>query len=112
MSIFKKIFTNLTPPKVLMILACVLSSLCTTAYVTNVYTLRPIWLSPPLIFLGVFAVQRILLYLAGRNFKSVPSFQVILLSVTVAVLIIVVCRNVFFPTQRDLYIAVTAETAG
>lgn len=47
MSIFKKIFTNLTPPKVLMILACVLSSLCTTAYVTNVYTLRPIWLSPP-----------------------------------------------------------------
>lgn len=47
MSIFKKIFTNLTPPKVLMILACVLSSLCTTAYMTNVYTLRPIWLSPP-----------------------------------------------------------------
>ncbi len=102
MSIFKKIFTNLTPPKVLIILACVLSSLCITAYVINVYTLSPIRLSP-LVFAGIFAVQRLILYIVDRNFKSVPSFQVILLSVTAAVLILVLCRNVFFPTQRDIY---------
>ena len=111
MSILKKIFTNLTPPKVLIILVCAFSSLCTTTYVTNVYPLRSIWLSP-LIFLGIFAVQRTILYIVGRYFKSIPSFQVILLSVTVAVLIIVVCRNVFFPTQQETYISLTAETAG
>lgn len=110
MSMLKKLFANLTPPKVLIILVCALSSLCTTAYVANVY-IWPLWLFP-FVFVGIFAVQGIILYTVGQIFKSAPSLQMILLSVAAAVLIIVVCRNVFFPTQRETYISLTAETAG
>lgn len=111
MSMFKKMFTYLTLPKVLIILTCVLLSFCTTVYVTNVYILRPIWLSV-VVFIGIFAVQEIMLYTVVRIFKSVPSPHVILLSVAAAVLIIVVCRNIFFPTQQETHISLTAETAG
>lgn len=111
MNMLKKLFANPTSPKVLIILVCALSSLCATAYVTNVYISRTIWL-PPFVFVGIFAVWGIILYTVGRIFKYVPSFQVMLLSVAAAVLIIVVCRNVFFPAQRETYISLTAETAG
>ena len=111
MSMLKKMFAKLTPPKVLIILACALFSLCTTAYMTNVYILRPIWLRP-LLFAGILAIYGIILYASGRIFKSIPSPQVILLSVAAAVLIIIVCRNLFFPIRRETYISLSAETAG
>lgn len=52
------------------------------------------------------------MYTVGRIFKSAPSSQVILLSVAAAGLIIVVCRNVLFPTRQETYISLTAETTG
>ncbi len=110
MSILKKLFVNLIPPKVLIILADVFFSFCTTVYVTNVYILRPIYSS--FIFMGIFAIQGIILYAIGRTLKSTPSPQVILLSAATAVLVIVVCRNVFFPTRQETYISLTAEAAG
>ena len=95
----------------LIISACVLFSFCTTVYVTKVHILMPIWLSP-FVFAGIFAVQGIILYTVGRIFKSAPSIKVILLSVAAAGLIIVVCRNVLFPTRQETYISLTAETTG
>ena len=80
MSMLKRLFANLTPPKKFIGLVCALSSLGVTAYVTDVYILRPIWLCP-FVFAGIFAIQGILLYTAGRIFKSPPSPQGILLSV-------------------------------
>lgn len=111
MSMLKKMFANLMPAKIFLILVWVLFSLCTTAYVTNVYILRPIWLHP-LLFVGIPVIHGIILYAAGWIFKSAPAPQVILLSVAAAVLIIIVCRNVFFPTQRKTFISLSAETAG
>lgn len=111
MSMFEKMFTKLTPPKVLIILTCAFFSLCTTAYVTNVYILRPIWLCP-LLFVAIFSIYGIILYVSGQTFKSVPSPKVILLSVVAAVLIIVAGRNIFFPTRQETYISLSAETAG
>ncbi|MDE6883772.1 MAG: LTA synthase family protein [Lachnospiraceae bacterium] len=110
MNMFKKMSANLTP-KVLIIWACAFSSLCTTAYVTNVYLLRPIWLSP-LVFAGIFAIQRTILRTLSRIFKSAPSFRVILPCVAAAILIIAACRNILFPTQQETDISLTAETAG
>lgn len=111
MSMLKKLFANLTLPKVIKILACAFFSLCAMAYMTNVYILTPMWLRP-LVFVGIFAVHGVILHAAGRIFKSTPSPRAILLSVAAAVLIIVVCRDGFFPTQQETYISLTAETAG
>ena len=112
MNMLKKYLQNLTLPRMLIILACALFSLCTTAYVTKVYILKHmIWLCP-LLFVGIFAVHRAILYAAVRIFKSAPSLQMILLSIAAAVLIIAACRNVFFPTRQETYISLCAETVG
>ena len=112
MNMLKKYLQNLTLPRMLIILACALFSLCTTAYVTKVYILKHmIWLCP-LLFVGIFAVHRAILYVAGRIFKSAPSLKMILLSIAAAVLIIAACRNVFFPTRQETHISLSAETAG
>ena len=111
MKMCKKIFANMTPSKMLSILVCVLFSLCTTAYITYVHTSMPVWLCP-FLFVGILAVYGIIMYAASRIFKSVPSPQMILLSIVTAILFIVVCRNIFFPAQQETYISLIAETAG
>lgn len=110
MSILKKLFANLTLSKVFILLAGALFSFCITVYASNVHILSPIYL--PFIFVGAFAIQGIILYVIDQIFKSVPSPQVILVSVAVAILIMVVGRDVFFPTHQETYISLTAETAG
>ena len=112
MNMLKKYLQNLTSARVLIIWVCAFFSLCTTAYVTNVYILKHIIWLRPLLFVGIFAVHRAIVYVVGRIFKSAPSLQMILLSIAAAVLIIVLCRNVFFPTRQETYISLSAETAG
>lgn len=111
MNTVKKCLQNLTSPRML-IIGGILFSFCTTAYVTKVYILKHIIWLRPLLFLGIFIIYRAILYAAGRIFKSAPSLRMILLSIAAAVLIIVVCRNVFFPTRLETYISLSAETAG
>lgn len=107
----KKLLANRIPFKILKGFACIFSSLYLTAYAENVLTVSSVW-TRLLIFGGILAVCGLFLYAAGHFFKSAPTSKTVLLSAVVALLVLVGCRDIFFPSRRVTYITLIAETAG
>ena len=110
MGVFKKLFSGLTRSKLLIILACVFSSLFITAYV-NFYVLDSFWLCLP-VFVCILAVFGVLSYTAGRLFKAALRPKTLLLSMAVAILVLAGYKDIFFPSKQKVDFSLVAETAG
>lgn len=110
MSALQNLFANLTPSKALKGLVCVLSSLSLTAYV-DLFALNSVW-SRLLVFGCFLAAWAALFWAAGRLSKSAPPQGTVLLAVAAALLIVVGCRDAFFPSAQETFITLISETAG
>lgn len=109
MSTLKKLFTVITSSKTLNILTCFFSSFYLTVYIDS-YILRFAW-SRLLVFGCAFAVFMVVSRTIRRFFKRY-SLITELLTITAAVLILIRYENIFFPSAQEIFVTLTAETAG
>ena len=110
MKSLKQRFENLSLPKILKGIACILSSIYLTFYVDQ-YTLNTIW-TRLFIFGCILIVCGIFLRVMCKVFKFAPSMKNVLLTIVTVVLILVGYRDVFFPTAQETYITLISETEG
>ncbi len=107
---FKKLSAGLVLPKAMQVLVCVFFGLYLTVY-AELYVLDSAW-KCLIVFGGFLAVFGILTYAAGRFFRLTLRPDIVLLSIAAAALILAGCKNMLFPPEQDIYISLTAETAG
>lgn len=110
MDMLKKLSGSLTLSKTLRILACILSSFYLTVFVDQ-HMLNPVWLCLP-IFAVFLTASVFLSCTAVRLFKATLKPWMVLLSIAVAILILIGCRDFFFPSRQKVYLSLTAETTG
>lgn len=106
--ILKKLSAGLVSPKAMRVLACIFSSLYLTVY-AELYVLDSAWQSL-VVFGGSLVLFGILSCVIGRFFRRTLRPASVLLSIAAAALILARCKNIYFPP--DMYISLTAETAG
>lgn len=110
MNMLKNQPARLTLSKALMGLACLFTSFCLTVYVS---LFAPALTGPHLlVFVGFLAASAILAWAASRLFKSAPPLQTVLLSIAAAVLALAIGGEALFPFAQEVFISLTAETAG
>ncbi len=110
MNEFKNLFLKLTLSKVLKGLLCIIFSFYMTTYLSR-YLSNTIWSS--LFVFGCFCVvYRILLRFAHRLCKFVPKPKTVLCAMVIAILILFMFRNVFFPSTQEIFVTLISETAG